>query len=172
MIHTFDIEQNFWELYPDFKIALSFKDLYKRDKSRGKINSSKIMWFIVFTRDMNSKFYNLILDEKNAVIGEDYMGDINYYENNKQELDILINDYIKLIYSPSRKHLLDWDIKILERSEFIASQKYSIDNYEDLDKMAANTAKIYDTLKNIKEALSKEEGEGNLKGGGMNSLND
>lgn len=172
MINTFDIEQNFWDIYPDFKVAMSFKDLYKQDKSRGKVNSSKLMWFLVYTRDFNSKFYNLPQHEKDAIIGDDYMKDSNFYENNKKELDVLIADYYKLQFSPSRKHLIDWDKKILERSEFIATQRYSFETYEDLDKMAINTNKIYDTLKALNEQLNKEEGSGSLKGGAVSSLND
>lgn len=172
MIQIFDIEQNFWDMYPDFKIALSFKDLYKQDKSRGRVNSSKLMWFIAYTTDLNSKFYKLSQEERYAVIGEDYMKDSNFYNNNKKEVDTLTNDYVKLQFSAAEKQLRAWDIKSDERAAFIASIPYNLDTYEDLDKMAVNTSKIYNELKNIKEALVKEDGEGSLKGGATASLND
>lgn len=172
MIQVFDIEESFWDMYPDFKIALSFKDLYKQDKSRGKVNSSKLMWFVAYTRDMNSKFYNLLQEEKDAIIGGDYLKDENFYNNNKSDLDPLINDYVKLMFTPAQRHIADWDKKILERSEFIASQKYTLETYEDLDKMAMNTTKIYATLKDLREQLSREDSEGSLKGGATASLND
>lgn len=172
MVQIFDIEQNFWELYPDFKIALSFKDLYKQDKSRGKVNSSKLMWFVAYTRDMNSKFYNLPQEEKDALIGKDYMKDINFYENNKKELDVLIEDYLKLVYSPSRRHLMDWDRKLIERSKLIIDIPYTLENFEELDKMAAATPKIYKAISDLKAELSKEEGDGVGKGGAVASLND
>ena len=172
MIQIFDIEQNFWEVYPDFKVAMSFKQLYKSDKSRGKINSSRLMWFIAYTRDMNSKFYNLPQEEKDSIIGTDYLKDDNFYSNNKKELDPLIEDYIKLMYSPSRKHLMDWDKKLNERSALIGSIPYTLENYEELDKMAANTPKIYKAIADLKTELDKEEGSGNLKGGAVESLSD
>src|SRR5690606_6317190 len=172
MIQTFDIEQNFWDIYPDFKVALSFKDLYKRDKSRGKVNSSKLMWFVVYTRDLNYKYYRLSQEEKDAIIGADYMKNENFYLDNKEELDVLIEDYLRLMYSPERRHLMDWDKKLLQRSQLIASIPYTLDNYEELDKMAANTPKIYKAISDLKAELDKEEGEGSLKGGAMESLSD
>lgn len=172
MIQIFDIEENFWKLYPDFKVALSFKDLYKRDKSRDKVNSSKLMWFVAYTRDLNSKYYRLPQEEKDAIIGADYMKNENFYSENKEELDILIEDYLRLMYSPERRHLMDWDKKLLQRSQLIASIPYTLDNYEELDKMAANTPKIYKAISDLKAELDKEEGEGNLKGGAMESLSD
>lgn len=171
-INIIDPDLYFWDVYPEFKLAMEFKKLFTRDRTKEKNRSSKVMWFIVLTRDPSSKFYNLPQDEKNAVVGEDYMGDPKFYEKNKETLDPLIEDYIKLALSPAKRHLINWDKKIQERTEFINNTKYSLDNFEDLDKMASNTAKIYDTLKKIKEDLSKEEGEGNLKGGGTASLND
>lgn len=172
MIQVFDIEQNFWDIYPDFKIALSFKDLHKQDKSRGKVNSSKLMWFVAYTRDMNSKFYNLHQEEKDAIIGADYMKDENFYSNNKKDIDPLIKDYIKLMYTPSRQHLIDWDTKLLQRSQLIGSIPYTLENYEELDKMASNTPKIYKAISDLRAELDKEEGEGSLKGGAMESLSD
>ena len=172
MIQVFDVEENFWDIYPDFKVAMSFKDLYKKDKSRGKVNSSKLMWFVVYTRDMNSKFYNLPQEEKDSIIGEDFLKDRDFYQNNKKELDVLIDDYTKLMYTPSRKHLMDWDKKLLERSELIGSIPYSLENYEELDKMASNTPKIYKAISDLKAELDKEEGSGSLKGGAVESLSD
>lgn len=172
MIQIFDIEQNFWQLYPDFKIALSFKNLYKQDKSRGKENSSKLMWFLAYTRDLNSKFYNLPQEEKDAIIGADYMKNENFYTDNQKELDILIEDYYRLMYTPSRRHLIDWDNKLIQRSQLIAQVPYTLENYEELDKLAANTPKIYKAISDLKAELDKEEGEGSLKGGAMESLSD
>lgn len=172
MVETFDTEENFWDLYPEFKIALSFKELYNRDKTKDKNRTSKMMWFIALTRDPNSKFYNLPQSEKESIIGEDYMGDIKYFDKNQKELSPLIEDYYKLAISPAKRHLIDWDIKINERSEFIKQVPYTLDTFEDLDKMVSQTAKIYDNLTKIRDNLSKEEGEGNVKGGGVASLND
>lgn len=172
VITDFDTSHSFWETYPDMKLALSFKRFYERDKTKDKNRTSRFMWFIALTRHPNSKYYNLPEDEKYAVIGEDYMGDKRFYQKNKEDLDILIQDFEKLTLSPARRHLMEWNSKIHERSKFLKEIPYTLDTFEDVDKMAFNTAKIYDTLKRINEDLSKEEGSGNVKGGGVASLND
>lgn len=172
MITNFNIDENFWELYPDFKLALSFKDIYKSDKSRNKESSSRLMWFTALTTDLNSRYYNLPEEERFAVIGGDYMDDEQYYKHNTEKVDRLIEDYIKLQFTAAQRQLREWDKKQDERSQFIANLKYDLNTYEDLDKMAVNTKRIYDTLKTIKEELSKEDGNGTAKGGATPSLND
>jgi hypothetical protein len=86
LVTIFDVEENFWDINPQFKVALSFKDLYKNDKSKGRKDSSKLMWFIAYIYDPGSLYYNLPLQEKEEVIGEDFMDDINYANKHKSKL--------------------------------------------------------------------------------------
>lgn len=173
MINSFDIDSNFWELYPDFKVALSFKDIYKSDKSRNKESSSKLMWFTALTTDLNSKYINIPLEERYEVIGEDFMDSIKYYKDNRNKLDLLIEDYMRISDTPVKRHLRQWTTSLDDRTKFLSTMKYSLDTYEDLDKMAANTAKVFDTLKKINSDLEKEAaGGGEAKGGSKESLAD
>src|SRR5690606_25229769 len=172
MTIIFNTDENFWELYPEFKLALSFKDLYKSDKSRNKESSSRVMWYVALTTDPGSRYYNLPIEEKHLVLGLDYMEDEKYYEKHQKKLDQLIEDYKMTILTPAQRHLLEWDKKIDERSKFINNLPYNLETYEDLDKMMAKTQKVYDILKKIKEDLSREEGDGQGKGGQQKSLND
>jgi len=130
------------------------------------------MWYVALAVDPNSRYYNLPIEEKHNVLGLDYMDDETYYKKQQKRLDPVIEDYKTLILTPAQRHLLEWDRKIDERSNFINSLPYNLDTYEDLDKMMANTQKVYDILKKIKEDLAKEEGDGYGKGGQMKSLND
>lgn len=171
-ITNFDIDSNFWELYPEMKIALSFKTLYKSDKSRNKESSSRIMWFVALCHSPNSRYRGLEINDRYQTVGDDYFNIINYYESNKERLDPIIKDYKETNLTAANRHLEEWDKKQDERSKFISNLKYSLDTYEDLDKMAINTTKIFDTFKAIKEQLAKEEGEGIGKSGRKASLND
>lgn len=171
-VSNFNTDESFWELYPEFKVALSFKDLYKSDKSRNKISSSNIMWFVALCHSPRSRYKSLEIGDRYAVIGEDFMDNINYYEDNKTRLDPIILDFIKTETTAAQRHLDEWDKKQDERSKFISNLKYDLNTYEDLDKMAINTTKIYDTFFKIKEQLAKEEGEGVGKSGRKASLND
>src|SRR5690606_8196713 len=100
MINTWKVDTNFWDLYPDLKIALSFNTIYKSDKSSNKASSSKMMWFVALTTDLNSKYINIPKEERYEIIGEDFMGDIKYYKSNKVKLDMLIADFEKLSDTP------------------------------------------------------------------------
>lgn len=173
LIVIFDSEQNFWELNPQFKTALSFKDLYKKDKSRNKKESSNLMWFIGYTHDIGSLFYNLPQTEKYEVIGEDFVGDINFYKNNSTSLEPLIHDYIKLTTTAIDRHLLEWDARLEDRTRFLATTKYDLENFDKLDKMNSNTIAVFKNLEKIKEDMAKDEsGTGDTKGGFKESLND
>ena len=54
-----DVESNFWERYPNLKIAGPFKKLYTSDKSRNKMVSSRKMWCIALIYDRSSQYYQL-----------------------------------------------------------------------------------------------------------------
>lgn len=169
---NFDVDSNFWEMYPEFKVGFAFKDLYKSDKSRNKESSSKIMWFVALCHSPNSRYRSLEINDRYETIGDDYFNVKDYYKQNKARLDPVIEDYKKTNLTAAQRHLEEWEKKQDERSKFIASVEYSLNTYEDLDKMAVNTTKIYDTFKMIKEQLAKEEGEGIGKSGRKASLND
>lgn len=173
MINNWNIDINFWELYPDLKIYKSFKKLHKSDKSRGKESSSKIMWFVSLTTSMGSKYYNVPLEERYEIIEEDYMEDKDFRKKYKDKLPELIQDFQKLEDTPVDRHLRQWDASLDDRTNFLSTMKYTLDTYEDLDKMAANTSKVFDTLKKIKDDKAKElAGGGSAKGGGQESLSD
>lgn len=172
LVLIFDSEQNFWELNPQFKVGLSFKELYKKDKSRNKKDSSALMWFIAYTNDLGSIFYNLPLQERYEIVGEDYMGDSNFYESNKDKLDPLIKDYLLLTTTAIDRQLIEWDRRLDDRTDFLAKTKYDLDNFDKLDKMNANTAAMFKNLDAIKEAQIKEQSGGDTKGGFKESLND
>lgn len=172
VFNTFDTDMSFWDLYPELKIALSFKSLYKSDKSRGKDVSSKKMWFIVLTNAPNSRFINIPEKERYEIIGEDFMGNPNYYKDNKDVLEPLKEDLLKLIDTPSARHLRQWVKTLEDRTNFLRDVSYDLNNYDKLDKMAANTSALMETFKKINDALTKEAGAGDIKGGGRESLND
>lgn len=172
LVTIFDSDQNFWELNPQFKIALSFKELYKKDKSRGRKDSSALMWFIAYCYDIGSTFYNLPLEEKHKVIGEDYLSNINFYKSNESSLEPLIKDYIEVSTTRIDRHLLEWDERLEDRTRFLATTKYDLDNFDRLDKMSANTIAVFKNLDSIKESLAKEASGGDTKGGFKESLSD
>jgi hypothetical protein len=52
---------------------------------------------------------------------------------------------------------MNWEKKLHERDEFINSLSYSLDTYEDLDKMMKLTTSMWDQYESIKDRLTKEK---------------
>ena len=80
--------------------------------------------------------------------------------------------YINLTLTKARKYLRNWEIKLEERDEFIASLKYDEDSAALLDKMMTATKNIWEQYLSILNELEKEEGSGSVKGGGIESLSE
>lgn len=174
-VDNFNTELNFWDLYPEFKVLNPFKDIYKKDKSKGRRESSTFMWFIALCYSKASKYVKLAcdgIDGKHYVIGLDFCGDTSYYSKNKVDLDICIDAFINIQYSALERHLKTWDDLLDKRTAFLKQQDYDFNTAEELDKMAIGTKKVYDTIKQIWDELSKEDSSGVGKGGSVASLND
>lgn len=174
---------NFWDQHPDFLATQPFLNLWKEDKSKGKTNSSTSMWFVVFCFDMDSKYYNLEFEERCSILGEDYCGDANYYQHHKDTVDKLQLAYCKLVDSKAKRSLRNWFDKLEERDLFISKTPFSMDFYgedgrprkgtaDQLDKMMANTKKLWDDYQRIMEDVGKEDSHSEGRGGAMPSASD
>ena len=188
LINTFSTDENFWVLYPQFQTVQPFKDLYKKDRSKNKYQSSKVAWFVTQVIDTSSKnvFRNLVYEERLSLLSQDFMGDVDYYDKHASTLQPLIDFYTKLHMTAARKALKEWEEKMIDRSEFIKNTPYSEDSYEQmgdkwvkqagtakmLDDMMKNSKGIFDLYQQILKSLD-EEGEGSqVKGGRTLSLSD
>ncbi len=191
ILEDFTPSISFWEVCPQLAIVGPSKTVYDEDKSKKKIDSSNLMWFIVLCTDLNSKFYNLPeVGEHNKyeLLGKDIIGDKNYYKKYKVKCDELIEFYIKLQDTPAKRALREWDQKMIERARFIKETPFTLDSYEynedtgkqvkvagtaeTLDKMMGATKKLYDDYERILKSLSETEADVENLGGGKTSLSD
>ncbi len=188
IVETFNPDVNFWTEHIQLAAVDPIKSIYKKDTSKDKIKSSKLMWCIALIWDRNSKFFNLPedgVDSKIELIFTDFYGDKNYYKNNKVEVDNLKAFYIKLQDTTAKRALREIEQKLLERTQFIHDTKYTLGECNErgswvgntatiLDKMLADTKKVYDLYNDALKLVEKEdlEGEGRVKGGGNISMTD
>ena len=70
-INSYDPSASFWDIFPEFKVAGYFKDIYKKDTSKNKHKSSKFMWFLVLGYDIDSQFYKLGETDKMELLIDD-----------------------------------------------------------------------------------------------------
>jgi hypothetical protein len=190
LIKSFNTDENFWVLNPQFKLIQPFKGLHNSDKTRNKGKSSKVMWFVAQVADDSKEntFRNILYEERVQLLSLDFMDDVNYFDNNKEELDKLIDQYDIFHTTAGLKALREWNEKIIERAAFIKSTEYSMDSYEmdertgkpilvkgtakDLDAMMKNTKGIYDQYHHILKSLAEEDEDQQVKGGQTLSLSD
>ena len=168
-----NIDNNFWSEFPDYKVTNPFKEVHTSDKSKGKKDSSLMMWFVRHCYDPASKYFKLPVEDKHYIIGQDFCGDAKFYDKNKKVLDMLIDAYCKLELTALQRHMMVWNKLLDKRTKFLESvEEYDLENFEDLDKMAVGTDKVYATIKKIEIDMAKEDSNGAVKGGAKPSLSD
>lgn len=179
-----DISQNFWESHPDMIIHPVFKKLHTNDKSKDKNKSSTKMWCIALIYDRSSKYYNFPEvgeDNKIDLVMENY-GDSTWYKKNEGEFQELRNTYLKMTETPSMRALRELEEKLVERSDFLRDTKYSIGELNErgqlaggtadtLDKMFANSQKIYEMVEKVRSLVNQEKAK-STRGGITESLSD
>jgi len=186
VIDKYSAGSNFWEIFPQWNVAGPFRDLWASDKSPNKAYSSKLMWTVAFIWDRDSIYYNLDEqgeDGKIILCFEDYFGDKTFYSKNKAKVEELRSFYLRTSETPARRTLRELEEKLQERSKFLRDTPYDIGvigqrgdwvggTAELLDKMAANTKKLYDQVQEARAALDKEDAQSVAKGGGEQTMSD
>lgn len=162
IVQNFDLSNNFWEFNPQMKIV--FKDIYSKDKSKDKSKSSNIMWGIFLREHPESDMYNI--PDKDELIANDIIGDSKFKWD---DYTPVINRVIDVCLSQAQKSLIEWDKTLQKRDKFIHSQDFTLDYYDEnterlkkgtadqLDKMLANTNKLYQEYFKIREQMFQEE---------------
>ncbi len=173
-ITSLDVEVNFWQLYPEFKAIEPFSSWYQGDKSKLKDLSSKKMWFIALGYHPSSTISRMEESAKQKLLSEAYMKDKQYYVNQQASLEDGIPVFMECTSTATQRQLNELELLFDKRGEFIRSQEYCLENFEDLDKMFAATEKIQSTFDKLKTKLAAEaeagasRGQKNLSAGDMN----
>lgn len=182
IVETYKPGANFWDIHPQFLATKVLRDMWEKDKKDKKF-SSNMMWFIVFTYDLDSKYFNLDFKERVEILGEDFCSNKNYYDDYRDIIEPAQEAYVKITDSKARRSLRNWFNKLEERDSFIATTPFSMDYYgedgrprkgtaDQLDKMMANTKKLWDDYQRIMEDIGKEDSQTEGRGGAMPSASD
>jgi len=166
-----NLENNFWKEFPGIIIHELFNDLYTCDKSKDKEKSSKIMWAIYLVMNPESNLYND--PNKELSVKNNWLKDKTFkwedYETHK-------NAYRDLVLSTAEKALQNWNELMIMRDKTL-KELYTknlvdgdVSNLEKLDKILANTAKLFNDYSKIKKEY--EEEKTTKKGKSISSLSD
>jgi len=182
---SWNTDLNYWDLHPIMKTFKVFNDLYKADKSKKKDKSSKIMWAIALAHDPHEEntWYRVNPADKKKLISEEYLEQPDF-DWEDIGIQTLIEGYLNLTLTTAEKELFKLERKMAERGDFIDKTPYSLDYYEEdtgraikgtadqLDKMMANTDKIWTLLDKAKATLSAESMKTRLRGDVAESATD
>jgi hypothetical protein len=190
-MESFNFNDNFWEVHPGLAAAGPFKRLHASDKSRNKVNSSKLAWCVKLIWDRKSDYYSLPETGENnklELIFGDHYGDAGYYTKNKGKVEELRDFYITSKDTVAIRTLRGIEEKLTERAAFLRNTPY--DNGDEtgledvgfsvadwakridtIDKMMANTDKLYTLYDKARKAVEQEE-QITAIGGAQESLSD
>lgn len=169
-IKNYNIENNFWEEFPMLKAITPFKDLYKSDKKRGKVISSKLMWALASYVDISSAnpLSNQSDEDKIALIESDYINvkfdKVKYKDHISKMRDILLTKEYRALYNLVSK--------LEQRTKLIEDTDYSIENADKLDKLISGTKGILSAIKEMETMIASGASEGLVKGGRIESLSE
>lgn len=151
---TMNGEENFWELNPHMIHVSPFADLYTRDKSKNKEQSSRDMWCVVWMVDPDeeiNKYYRIPKDQRLDVC-KSYNPKFD-----PEDLDIedCINQYPYLCLSADELAYKQQKDQLIEISQFLATQEIAMDTIADIIKLKSLLPKIYQDFEKIEKSFIK-----------------
>lgn len=167
VLANFDLDVSFWELNPQFKVLGKFATFYRKDTSKAKNASSKVMWAIAFfvDRDRDNKIGRLPTKDKKKIISEELIKDPKFRWN--KHID-LIDYYKETQLSRAQRSLSFFEDKMEDREDFLDTQEYTLENAKELDSIIANTEKLFSVISKLITQVEYEEtmdSDGIAKGG-------
>jgi hypothetical protein len=151
---NFDIDTDFYDENPHFKILSPFKRLWDKSKKE----ASKQMWAIFLYCDghpSKNPLYNLGKEDRKREIENGYFK-INWDDKTVKEC---IEAWDTVVLTDAERSMKSWRDKLMERDEFLNSVSYDLDSAEMLDKLLANTPKLWEMFKKTRDEFLKEERE-------------
>lgn len=180
MIEKWNSVNNFWEVFPQFRILDIFNKFYLKD-TKDKTFSSNIMWAIAFCVRRDSPMYNL--PTKWELAAKDIVKkDINW-----DDYEDIVNMFKQSVLTQAERSLIAWEELMYKRDKYLKGQEYYFDQYavdkdgnnmlsrtgqqvtvkgtaEQLDKAFSTTPKMYSDFEKIKRNIEEDDikrGKGN-----------
>jgi hypothetical protein len=153
-----DTKNNFWKEHPELITASKLGDLYKQDKTKNKVWSSKIMWGIHLCESLDSKYYHY--PDKYQQISETLIKEKDF---KWEDYELVIEMYRELCITDAERALTIWNDTMRLRSRSLkemyrdAFDEKDTDELVKLDKMLALTPKMFDDYKKIKADYEEEK---------------
>jgi hypothetical protein len=167
-INNWDLVNNFWVVNPHFKAIELYNEVLKNDTSKGKTQSSILMWGIAYYASFYSKLKQLGEKERMALIAKDILKDPSF---DWKSVDNLVKGW-DIFKSVSMKQMTEWDRLMNEKTDFMRTLKYDGSTADTIEKLLLSNSKLYKEYEDIMERLGQETNGGVIKGGSVESLSE
>lgn len=166
---------NFWDLHPYWLKNKTVNQFYQRDRSQEngkttKHKSSQIMWALCLLYDLGTSniYRHLPIDNRRQKIAEEILENPKFDWDEYKDLESIVEERCT---TPQEKHYHTLMEKFNQRDKFVRNTDYSLDQYveingknvlikgtaDQLEKMLANTDKIYETLETIRKKITMDK---------------
>lgn len=175
IVGTYDHDLNFWDIHPLFLTVPAFKKLKGRDRVKSENQegkSSLIMWAFVLVYDTgdDNPFRNIPEEERKIEIASNILNKPNF---KWEDYDYVLEALIPMVTTQPQRSRDELYNKLHKRDKFIDSTDFTLDSYkidertgkgtlvkgtaDQLDKMLANTVKLYENLARIDNLILMED---------------
>lgn len=171
---SYNTDISFWEEFSGLKIMEPFATFRNKDKSKNKVDSSKVMWAIALAELHDSEWYNI--PDKYEKLVTDFL---KKKDHNWKDYEDLIVQFKAVELTQAERSLTAWNEMMAKRDKYLKSQDYYFDQFllddngdnvvsktgrnvevkgtaEQLDKAYSTTPKMYADYEKIKKAIEEE----------------
>jgi hypothetical protein len=149
----FDFNKNFWECFPEVLVLKEFLELKNNDKSKGFKDSSNFMWVLHLCLNPKSTLFN-IPNKFDKVSKSILKKGLNVEDVSTLEY---INAYKQVCLTPGERAYLDICAVVEKRASYLSTLDYNLDDGPIIDKLHANTFKIYQDLEKVRKIIQIEQ---------------
>jgi len=163
-------EADFWELFPVQKTIGLTKALYKADRSKGKNKSSKVMWWIVLAKDVDSDLYSFSYEEQKETLDIDIIDAEAVCEDLKIDMEALMEFFVKCADTVITGSIRRIEAKYNEKVDYFMALDYDKANAKFIDSSIISADVIASQIQNMRAKYIAEQDT--LYGGGTTGGNE
>jgi len=176
----FSPDKNWWELNPQMIIMSPFSKLYDRDKSKGKIKSSKTMWCVFFMSEPDediNKFYRMPHEQRQQMLKDTYNEHFDWKERLTEEcLDIYPHICLSAVEMSLKEEIDSMVIRAkfitresqdltLDKTEIVNGKAFTVrGNALQIENIRSKTPKLLENYEKIKEKFLTQKAAAKVKG--------
>jgi hypothetical protein len=155
-------ENNYWDLNKELLLIPEFEKVFNDDKSKGKIESSTIMWAIYYAYSPESKYFNL--PNKLEILDTNFVKQKSFKWKNYESI---VEIYKNIVLTDSERALVEWGEIMTMRSvamkklykDLLDQPAVDVDTkaLKEVDSMLANTPKMFEDYKKVRKDYEEEK---------------